>query len=71
MTSSGYIKRMPIDEFESQNRGSRGKLGTTMKSDLLTNSSDSVAHFLSCKDHDTMLFVTNRYLCRCLRIAYR
>jgi DNA gyrase subunit A len=61
MTSSGYIKRMPIDEFESQNRGSRGKLGANIKSDLLTNSSDSVMHFLSCRDHDTMLFVTNRY----------
>lgn len=55
MTHSGYVKRLPIDEFEAQSRGSKGKAGTKLSAD-----DDSVANFFSCNDHDSLLFVTNK-----------
>lgn len=30
MTDSGYIKRLPIEEFEAQSRGGKGKAGTKL-----------------------------------------
>ena len=30
LTEQGYIKRMPVDTFEAQNRATRGKSGTRM-----------------------------------------
>eukprot|EP00276_Gloeochaete_wittrockiana_P012829 CAMPEP_0184371538 /NCGR_PEP_ID=MMETSP1089-20130417/163456_1 /TAXON_ID=38269 ORGANISM="Gloeochaete wittrockiana, Strain SAG46.84" /NCGR_SAMPLE_ID=MMETSP1089 /ASSEMBLY_ACC=CAM_ASM_000445 /LENGTH=1023 /DNA_ID=CAMNT_0026714309 /DNA_START=107 /DNA_END=3179 /DNA_ORIENTATION=- len=53
-TARGYIKRIPANEFQSQNRGSRGKAGTSIKGD------DVVSQFCSCNDHDTVLFFTDR-----------
>lgn len=55
ITKSGYIKRVPILEFEAQSRGGTGKAGAR-----LSNSDDSVANFFACNDHDAVLFVTNR-----------
>ncbi|MBC6424041.1 MAG: DNA gyrase subunit A, partial [Hormoscilla sp. SP12CHS1] len=54
LTEQGYIKRMPINTFEAQNRATRGKYGTRMKSD------DGVEHFLTCCDHDSVLFFSQR-----------
>jgi DNA gyrase subunit A len=54
LTEQGYIKRMPVDAFESQNRATRGKAGARMKED------DAVEHFLSCCDHDSILFFSDR-----------
>lgn len=54
ITEQGYIKRMPVSTFEAQSRATRGKAGTKMKED------DGVEHFLSCCDHDTVLFFSNR-----------
>ncbi len=31
MTHLGYIKRMPIDTYQSQNRGGKGKIGATIR----------------------------------------
>ena len=54
LTEQGYIKRMPVSDFAQQNRATRGKAGTKMKED------DAVAHFLSCCDHDRLLFFSDR-----------
>ncbi|MGV0023407.1 DNA topoisomerase (ATP-hydrolyzing) subunit A [Phormidesmis priestleyi] len=54
LTEQGYIKRMPVDAFESQNRATRGKAGARMKED------DAVEHFLTCCDHDSILFFSDR-----------
>jgi DNA gyrase/topoisomerase IV subunit A len=40
---------------QAQNRGGRGKAGAKM-----SDSSDEVAHFLTCRDHNTLLFVSDR-----------
>lgn len=55
ITDSGYIKRMPILEFESQSRGGKGKAGAR-----LSGGEDSVVHFFSCNDHDTLIFTTDK-----------
>lgn len=54
ITEQGYIKRMPVSTFEAQSRATRGKAGTKMKED------DGVEHFLSCCDHDSVLFFSDR-----------
>jgi DNA gyrase subunit A len=54
LTEQGYIKRMPVDTFEAQNRATRGKAGTRMKDD------DGIEHFLTCCDHDSILFFSDR-----------
>ncbi len=54
VTEQGYIKRMPVNTFEAQNRATRGKSGTKMKED------DGIAHFLTCCDHDHILFFSDR-----------
>lgn len=54
LTEQGYIKRMPVDTFDAQNRATRGKSATKMKED------DGVDHFLTCCDHDKVLFFTDR-----------
>ena len=55
ITHSGYIKRIPIEEFEAQSRGTKGKAGTRLSAD-----NDGIAQFFSCNDHDAMLFVTDK-----------
>ncbi|PNW35504.1 UNVERIFIED_CONTAM: DNA gyrase subunit A [Euhalothece sp. KZN 001] len=54
LTEQGYIKRMPVDTFGSQNRATRGKSAAKMKED------DGVEHFISCCDHDHLLFFSDR-----------
>jgi DNA gyrase subunit A len=61
LTEQGYIKRMPLSTFESQNRATRGKSGTRMKED------DGVGHFIACCDHDHVLVFTNRGIVYSLR----
>jgi DNA gyrase subunit A len=55
VTQSGYVKRMPVAEFEAQGRGTRGKAGARMSGEH-----DMVEHFFACNDHDTLLFVSER-----------
>lgn len=64
VTEQGYIKRMPVSTFEAQNRATRGKSGTRMKED------DGIDHFLTCNDHDNILFFSDRGVAYCLR-AYQ
>ena len=60
LTDQGYIKRMPVDTFDAQNRATRGKSGTRMKDD------DVIAHFLTCCDHDFVLFFSDRGVVYCV-----
>jgi DNA gyrase subunit A len=64
LTEQGYIKRMPVSSFEAQSRATRGKAGARMKED------DGVEHFLTCCDHDSILFFGNRGVVYCLK-AYQ
>jgi len=69
LTNGGYIKRMPLQTFESQGRGTRGKKGTSGNiADSSTD--DEVAHCLSCNDHDTLLMTTQKGIAYGLR-AYQ
>ena len=54
VTEQGYVKRMPVNTFGSQNRATRGKSATKMKED------DEIEHFISCCDHDHLLFFSDR-----------
>ena len=64
LTETGYLKRMPVNEFESTSRGSRGKAGTKNQGD------DEVKLFISCNDHDTLLLFSDRGVAYALP-AYR
>jgi DNA gyrase subunit A len=55
ITRSGYIKRVSIEEFETQARGTKGKAGARLSAD-----DDSVSQFFSCNDHDVILFITDK-----------
>jgi DNA gyrase subunit A len=54
ITQQGYVKRMPVDTFAAQNRNTRGKAGANMKED------DTVDHFVTCYDHDTVMMFSDR-----------
>jgi DNA gyrase subunit A len=64
LTERGYIKRMPINTFEAQSRATRGKAGAKVKDD------DTIEHFLTCCDHDSILFFSDRGVVYCLK-AYQ
>lgn len=64
LTEQGYIKRMPVSTFEAQSRATRGKAATRMKED------DGIDHFLTCCDHDSVLFFSDRGIAYCLK-AYQ
>ncbi|MCD7893884.1 MAG: DNA gyrase subunit A [Erysipelotrichaceae bacterium] len=53
LTTNGYIKRLPVDTYKSQNRGGRGIIGMT------TNEDDLVYSMTSMSTHDDILFFTN------------
>lgn len=53
LTHSGYIKRMVMTEFRSQNRGGRGVQG------MGVNDDDFIEQLVSTSTHDTLLFFTN------------
>jgi DNA gyrase subunit A len=64
LTQQGYIKRMPVNTFEAQSRATRGKAAAKVKDD------DTVEQFLTCCDHDSVLFFSDRGVVYCLR-AYQ
>ncbi|MEA5596072.1 DNA topoisomerase (ATP-hydrolyzing) subunit A [Rivularia sp. UHCC 0363] len=64
LTEQGYLKRMPVNTFEAQSRATRGKAGAKVKDD------DNIEHFLTCCDHDSILFFSERGVVYCLR-AYQ
>jgi len=54
LTEQGYIKRMAVSTFEAQSRATRGKAAAKIKEN------DGVEHFMTCCDHDTVLFFSDR-----------
>ncbi|RMC26285.1 MULTISPECIES: DNA gyrase subunit A [unclassified Lactobacillus] len=54
LTHSGYIKRMPINEFKTQNRGGKGIKGTGIKD------GDFIEKLIYASTHDLLLFFTNK-----------
>lgn len=53
LTHHGYIKRVPVDVYETQNRGGRGKTG------LSTREEDYVIDMFMTSTHDYLVFFTN------------
>ncbi|MFA5454673.1 MAG: DNA gyrase subunit A [Sulfurimonas sp.] len=54
ITHRGYIKRVPLGQYEKQKRGGKGKIAVTTYED------DFIERFFTCNTHDTLLFVTDR-----------
>ena len=54
MTVNGYIKRMPIDTYKTQNRGGRGIKGMTLNED------DIVDQSITMSTHDYLMMFTNK-----------
>ena len=53
-TALGYIKRMPVDNFQVQHRGGRGIKGmSTIEDDVTTD-------LLMCSSHAYIMFFTNQ-----------
>lgn len=53
LTEQGYVKRMPVSEYKSQNRGGKGVLGHKSKEE------DNVVDMFICNSHDDLLFFTD------------
>lgn len=53
LTHYGYIKRVPVNTFETQNRGGRGKTGVSTKEE------DYVKDLYTTSTHDYLLFFTS------------
>ena len=58
----GYIKRTPLSEFQSQNRGGVGSKGTD------TRDQDFIEHIYPAKMHNTMMFFTQLGKCYWLKV---
>lgn len=54
MTKNGYVKRLPIDTYRSQNRGGRGIKGMTLNED------DDVEQNVVMSTHDFLMLFSNR-----------
>ena len=54
LTNKGYIKRLAIDTYKSQNRGGVGIKG------MSTNEEDFAQYLLTMSTHDYVLFFTNK-----------
>jgi len=54
ITHRGYIKRVPLANYEKQRRGGKGKIAVTTYED------DFIESFFTCNTHDTLLFITDR-----------
>ncbi len=54
ITHRGYIKRVPVKQYEKQHRGGKGKTAVT------THDDDFIEKFFISNTHDTLMFVTDR-----------
>ena len=64
-TNQGYIKRMPVSVYKTQNRGGRGVTGMKQRED------DFVSEMFICSSHDHVLFITNKgimYKLKCYEV---
>jgi len=65
LTSNGYIKRMPVDEYKTQRRGGRGVTGMKQRDE------DYVEEMFICSSHDNILFISDKgimYKLKCYEI---
>lgn len=53
LTTNGYVKRMPVDTYKTQNRGGRGIKG------MSTHEDDIVDSMINMSTHDDLLIFTN------------
>ncbi len=53
ITHRGYIKRVPVKQYEKQKRGGKGKIAVT------THDDDFIEQFFISNTHDTLMFVTD------------
>ena len=53
ITHRGYIKRVPVKQYEKQKRGGKGKIAVT------THDDDFIEQFFISSTHDTLMFVTD------------
>ena len=54
ITHRGYIKRVPVKQYEKQHRGGKGKTAVTTYDD------DFIESFFTSNTHDTLMFVSDR-----------
>jgi len=54
ITHRGYIKRVPVKQYEKQKRGGKGKIAVTTYDD------DFIEQFFISSMHDTLMFVTDQ-----------
>ena len=62
ITHNGYIKRLPVSTWRTQNRGGKGMKGANTKQD------DYIEHLLIASTHNTMLFFTDTGKCYWLKV---
>lgn len=64
-TNKGYIKRMTLDTYKTQNRGGRGVQGMKQRDE------DFVEEMFICSTHDNILFISNKgimYKLKCYEV---
>ena len=54
LSHEGYVKTQPLDVYEAQHRGGRGKSATTVKEE------DFIEFLIAARTHDTVLCFTNK-----------
>ena len=62
ISHNGYIKRLPVATWKTQNRGGKGMKGANTKQD------DFVEHLFIASTHNTMMFFTNSGKCYWLKV---
>ena len=62
VSNTGYVKRLPVDEFRTQRRGGKGVIGMATKED------DYVEHVFCACTHDYILFFSDRGLMHWLKV---
>ncbi len=53
-THKGFVKRVPVEEYKSQNRGGMGVRGATLRED------DFIEHIFTSNSHDYIMYVSNK-----------
>ena len=62
ISHNGYIKRLPVSTWKTQNRGGKGMKGANTKQD------DYIEHLFIASTHNTMLFFTDTGKCYWLKV---
>ncbi len=62
ISHNGYIKRLSVDTWQSQNRGGRGKTG------VITREEDFLDQVFTASNHSYILFFTNQGRCYWLKV---